>query len=189
VALSELAQQGAVLRRDTGEWLLPGAEDRFMATLGRTSPVVTGSALTVARLSTYEALVEAVGSSPGTLVDPTRAAWAADDLARRYPLAPRGVRRRVNTVLDWVEGDAATGTFSAATVPERLEHLLGRLQSTGAAGADAPPDWRATEAVALAAAPFDPRGWTWSATSVELWVKTALAARRSPDPRRDRVTA
>lgn len=119
--------------------------------------------LTSRRRSIYTALVEAVGSVPGTLVDASRSEQAARALASHYRQASPHTREEIDSTLDAIEEGRAVGSFSRSRVAERLALLRADLDSD---------DARRTEAaVALAAAPFQGGGFRWDPRSATLWVR------------------
>lgn len=131
-----------------------------------TSASAPSPTLTAERRRTYAALVQAVGSSPGTLVEATDARSATNALARHYRNASASTQLRINSILDELESDG----FSRKTTRARLSYLrkqLGREQSKGG-------ELLGTlvgEAVSLAAAPFNPSGFAWSAASAQTWLR------------------
>lgn len=127
----------------------------------------TASRLGAHRRDTYKALVEAVALSPGTLVDPRGSARATSALARFYRGAEPRTRASVDAALDELDSGLRR-PFSALAPGRRLAHLRAAL--------DAPGDGRRSrvrDAVALAAAPFDPLGFRWNSDRVDLWVRIA----------------
>jgi hypothetical protein len=176
VAVRELAERGLAVRRDDGGWLLPGVRgDR-----DGDAPRREGAELTAQRRELYRALIEAVASFPGTLADAADAERATAELAERYAAAPRALRRRIDAALDAVEAGLPPGSFAAMDEPERVDHLRTSLEPASGSGQDAVTDAPAAHAVALAAAPFDPRGFHWSPRTVELWLRTVSRPTRTP---------
>jgi hypothetical protein len=128
--------------------------------------------LTPARQRLYGALVEAVGSRPGTIVDPARAGNVAGELATRYAQAALELRAGIDAVLDSVERGLAPGSFASMSVAGRLAHLRAQLtKRESGLGLELATPSLVTEAIALAAAPFDPRGFTWSTAAADVWVR------------------
>ena len=108
------------------------------------------------RMLTYAALVEAVGLATRSQVDPSRAAYAVEDLRQRYAREPAATRAAIDDVLDRVERAPAHAPFSRLAPAKRiavLRSLDGNL---------------AARAVALAAAPFHPPADEYHPTPIVL---------------------
>jgi hypothetical protein len=173
VALHELAEQRLAIRRDDGSWLLPHAgHDRDSGTAEPGHRTRKRARLSAHRRLVYSALFEAVASSPGTIVEAGDASRATDLLAEEYASSPRQLRSRIDAALDAVEAGQPRGAFAAAAPHDRLEHLRVALRAAAAGRDDMTNDSIVAEAIALAAAPLDPRGFHWSVRTVELWIRT-----------------
>lgn len=117
--------------------------------------------LTPKRRRAYTSLVEAVGSVPGTLVDPSRAEQATRALAAYYQQASPHTRAEIDSTLDAIDQDCPAGS-SWRSVAERLRADL-----------DSDDARRTEAAIALAAAPFQNGGFRWDPRGAALWVRVA----------------
>jgi hypothetical protein len=128
--------------------------------------------LTPARRRLYRALVEAVGSRPGTIVEPARAGDVATELATRYAQAALELRAGVDAVLDSVERGLVPGSFASMSVAGRTAHLRAQLtKRESGSGLNLSTPSLVAEAIALATAPFDPRGFTWTTSAADVWIR------------------
>jgi hypothetical protein len=141
-----------------------------VATAGLSAPGALE--LTPARKRLYAALVEAVGSTPGTLVDPSASQAVVKQLATLYGKGNLELQTRVDAALDSVEHGSTPGAFASMSVAARVHHLRALLvQREPGLGLHLATASSVTEAIGLAAAPFDPRGFTWSLAAADLWVR------------------
>ena len=160
---------GVSRRAALGLALAAGAASVPLAATAGTSSSTPAGALTRDRKRQYTALVEAVGSLPGTRVKHAESGRAADTLAKHYEAAPRSAQQLVDGALDSIGTD---GSFSAMGSAERLAYLRKRLDDESTGSLRLARGSRVTEAIALATAPFDPRGFSWSLEAAELWIMT-----------------
>ena len=107
--------------------------------------------LSTARRRTYRALVEAVGTAPGNQVEPAGAVKATAAFVSDYEERPPDVRRRIDAVLDAIEGAPRGKRFSQLTRQQRLTLLRSQL-----AGSSRDARRHVVTAVQLAALPFQP---------------------------------
>jgi hypothetical protein len=131
------------------------------------------SSLSPQRRAVYKALVEAVGSSPGTLTDPSLASQAERILGQHYRRAPAEARRRIDETLDAIEAPHERGRFSRQEPRSRLAYLRRALRDATCTGCNRAAAARVQDAVALAAAPFWRGGFRWDPALVDIWVRVA----------------
>lgn len=130
--------------------------------------------LSVKERAYYCALVEAVGHSPGTLVDPSRARWAAGVFSRWYRAASPDERDGIGRALAAL--CALSDNFPEAPIADRLELVRQGLQP------DAPRARRSDlgRAVELATVAFS-SGDSRDVGSVDLWVDVLLRQAAGPN--------
>jgi hypothetical protein len=122
--------------------------------------------LSPAQSRKYRALVETLGSLPGTRVNGRHAPKAARELGALYAKSSGEARAVVDAVLGSIDA-----SFTRMGTDQRLAYVAKRLDKPGGSVAFAPGSGMLA-ALALAAAPFDERGFNWSIDTVELWVTT-----------------
>ena len=134
------------------------------------------SELTQNRQEVFGALVETVGGIPGTAVDPDERGPATSELRRRYGRAPESIQKYVDVLLDGLNEGLGSRSFAALERSARIAHIQARLVDRGGrSGLGPTPAAQTREAVALAAAPFDPNGFRWDSDKVGTWVETVKA--------------
>jgi hypothetical protein len=115
--------------------------------------------LSPARRRDFRALVEALGASPRTLVDASRAGEVTAALAASYEARPARSRRELDALIDAIESGQGRPRFASLPPEARLAQLAKRMRAPEARRGSPSATCLLSEAVGLAAAPFyPPRG-------------------------------
>jgi hypothetical protein len=153
--------RGGVLAAGAGAVSLPFLEGTAAA---------RSSALSGDRRKTYAALVETVGSAPGTLVRRSRGRQATARLAAKYRSASQTDRQHIDQTIDGIASTTAPRAFWAVGVERRLAAIRGALSGRGTAECGPSSAYRVRQGVALAAAAFD-RSFRWEPSLADLWIR------------------
>ncbi len=131
------------------------------------------------RKRNFHALVTAVATSPGTLVEESEASRATAVLARRYAAEDPATCAHIDAVLDELD-KGLLRPFAALGRSQRFDVLASALEAESDRSLARTRASHIRDAVALAAAPFHPSGFRWDADAVALWVRVtkARAARK-----------
>lgn len=131
----------------------------------------SSSRLSRDRRRTFGALVEAVGSFPGTRVDSGEGSAAGARLAQEYRRAGETERHHIDLVLDAIAATTGARAFASVSVERRLVALRESLRNGATRACVAPASHRVREAVALAVAAFDPAGFRWDPSLADVWIR------------------
>jgi len=105
----------------------------------------------------FAALVEALGSTPDSIVDPRKADREADRLAERYEDEPRTVRQNIDAILDELDDIRPRGArLRKAPVELRRREVQERLDKPKRRNRQMSQAFLIGQAVALATEPFAP---------------------------------
>lgn len=115
------------------------------------------SKLSDERQEAFAALVEALGSTPDSIVDGRKADRVAEHLARRYRDEPKVVRRNLDAILDeLVDIEPRGKRLREAPVEERRMEVQERLDDDDRRGREMSKAFLVGQAIALASEPFAP---------------------------------